>query len=207
MNAFFNRRSLNIDISNKCGLECLRCQRQFEYRDRGLPIPGGDITIKQFNKITDFFEEIIFCGQYSDPIHHPKFIQLLKICHNKNIEVQVRTASSARNEAWYIEAWKANPDPQWIFGIDGLPWQSFLYRINQDGEYLFEIMLKSKKYLNTTPRWQYIIFSYNEDKIEEAKKIANDHDLIITFVYSSRWFKHDDYLKPKKQENRLKRFS
>ena len=39
---------------------------------------------------------------------------------------------------------------------------SHKYRINQDGQYLFERMLDAKnKGLNV--EWQYIIFDYNED--------------------------------------------
>ena len=30
-----NRRSLNIDLSARCPLECLQCQRQFDWRDKG----------------------------------------------------------------------------------------------------------------------------------------------------------------------------
>ena len=51
----------------------------------------------------------------------------------------------------YIEAFKANPDAQWTFNIDGLPHQSHQYRINQNGNKLFDIMNKAKEYLNTMP--------------------------------------------------------
>jgi hypothetical protein len=42
----------------------------------------------------------------------------------------------------------------------------------QDGEKLYKVMLESKKYLKNPPRWQYIIFSYNEHNVEKAKQMA-----------------------------------
>jgi len=78
-NSFFDRRHrrLNIDLSHRCPLECLRCGRQISFLFKGLKVPGRDLTIEEFEKITDHFKTISFCGQYSDPIHHPKFKELL----------------------------------------------------------------------------------------------------------------------------------
>jgi len=67
----------------------------------------------------------------------------------KNVDGVIHNASSLKSKKWYIEAFKAHPDMRWIFGIDGLPKDSCMYRVNQDGEKLFDIMLESKKYLNT----------------------------------------------------------
>ena len=92
---------------------------------------------------------------------------------------------------------KANPNAKWVFGIDGMPEQSHLYRINQDGKKLFEIMLESKKHLSTKPQWQYIAFEYNIDKIEDAKKMAKYHDLEFLLILSSRWDNNSKHLKPK----------
>ena len=44
-------------------------------------------------------------------------------------------------------------------------------------------------------RWQYIVFSYNEDHIEEAKKLAEDNNIKISIMSSSRWSLNDP-LKP-----------
>ena len=43
---FFNRRNkgLNIDITHRCALECPRCQRQTQFRDRGQKVYGVDIS-------------------------------------------------------------------------------------------------------------------------------------------------------------------
>jgi len=105
-NSFFDRRHrrLNIDLSHRCPLECLRCGRQRSYLFKGLKVPGRDLTIEEFEKITDHYKSISFCGQYSDPIHHPKFKELLEISKRKDVRVEVHVASSLKPEKAYIEA-------------------------------------------------------------------------------------------------------
>jgi len=197
---FFTRRSLNIDITHRCALDCPRCQRWGNYRQHGKKVPGIDISISQMKKVISFYKDINFCGQYSDPVHHPKFIQILKLLLDNDIACAVHNASSAKSKEWYIKAFKANPKARWVFGIDGLPNESHKYRINQDGEKLFDIMIEAKKYLTTKPKWQYIIFRYNENHIEQAKQMAVDNDIPIIIVNSSRWWSDNDIYRPTNPE-------
>ena len=205
---FMNRRSLNIDIGFRCPLECPRCQRQRGWRNFGKKVPGRDLTLDEIDKISDYYKDINFCGQLSDPVYHPKFPEILRLLYNKgdkrihkkSIKVEIHTAASQKSKAWYIKCFKANPLAEWLFGIDGLPEESNLYRINQDGEKLFNIMIESKKYLQQTPVWQYIAFSYNEDHIEQAKKLAKENGVGFMLVQSSRWNDNDDPLRPKNKE-------
>ena len=68
-------KTVTIDSSYKCTLECPRCRRQ-SYREDGIP-PGGkygsDITIHNFKKLLNFFQYFNFCGQVSDSIFNPDF--------------------------------------------------------------------------------------------------------------------------------------
>jgi MoaA/NifB/PqqE/SkfB family radical SAM enzyme len=179
---FFDRgfEPVNVDIGYRCPLQCPSCGRQcYDNSD------GRDLTIDEFKKIAKL-KRITFCGQYSDPIHHPNFIDFLKICEKEEVYTQVRTASSFKPKDWYIEAFKANPNAIWYFGIDGLPEESHNYRVNQDGIKLFNIMLESKKYLLNRPRWQYIIFKYNQDHADEAMALAKEHELDFIIINSIR---------------------
>ena len=204
---FMNRRSLNIDIGFRCPLECPRCQRQRGWRNFGKKVPGRDLTLDEIDKISDYYKDINFCGQLSDPVYHPKFPEILRLLYNKgdkrihkkSIKVEIHTAASQKSKAWYIKCFKANPLAEWLFGIDGLPEESNLYRINQDGEKLFNIMIESKKYLQQTPVWQYSALSYNEDHIEQAKKLAKENGVRFMLLQSSRWTDNNDPYKPKKK--------
>jgi len=199
----FHKRWINIDASARCSLECPKCMRQ-SLRSNGLDIPGSDMTINQFEKIITHFAGVSFCGQISDPIFSPNLLEFLKMCKKYNKGCEVRTAASQKSEQWYHEAFMTNLDAKWVFGIDGLPHESFVYRVNQDGEKLFEMMVMAKK-LGINAVWQYIIFRYNEDHIEEAKELARQHNLDFELHLSARWNKDGayDWYRPTQSENRI----
>jgi MoaA/NifB/PqqE/SkfB family radical SAM enzyme len=203
--AFYRRskKGINIDISNRCPLECMRCQRQTNFTLEGRKVYGRDATMDEIRKLSDYFSSFNFCGQLSDPVHHPKFVEILEYLYNKDIQVTVHNASSAKSKSWYIKAFKAHPRAKWIFAIDGLPEESNMYRINQDGQKLYEVMLMSKQHLQQTPSWQFIVFSYNEHNLEKAKQMAIDEGLMFIVLHSSRWMNEDDPLRPKTKEYNL----
>ena len=198
---FLNRRELSIDLSHRCALECPRCQRQFAFRDQGKKVPGRDITMNEIKKAAKFYNYFNFCGQLSDAVHHPQFIEILEYCNKKNIGVEIHNASSTKSKEWYIKAFKANKNARWVFGIDGIHEQSHNYRVHQDGVKLFNIMLEARKYLKQKPHWQYIIFGYNENNVDKAIQIAKDNNLVMILLNTSRWQSLNDPLMPKKKEN------
>ncbi len=130
----FRDRKINIDSSATCTLECPKCLR-VPIKREGLKVPGENMPWGDFLKIAKFFKKgLIFCGQVSDPIYHPKMIEMLKYCYDNKIPVMINTAASHKPEKWYEESFAANIEATWMFGIDGLPKDSHKYRINQDGE-------------------------------------------------------------------------
>ena len=181
---FMNRRSLNIDISFRCPLECPRCQRQRQWRDFGEKVPGRDLTLDEIDKISDYYKDFIFCGQLSDPVHHPKFPEILEYLYKNGNEASIHNASSAKSEKFYIKCFEAHPDAKWIFGIDGMPEESSMYRVNQDGEKLFKIMLKSKEYLTKSPSCKCMV-----EWFDPVVVILLDH-LILGMLVTSPGFCH-----------------
>lgn len=202
---FLKRNNVNLDITHRCPLACERCQRFTSFTSQGKKVPGEDISIENFQKVIQHFTHINFCGQVSDPVHHPKFIEILSIIHNypKPKSCSVHHASAAKPMKWYPKAFDANPRARWWFGIDGLPKDSHKYRTNQDGEKLFEVLKLARKHLKQKPIWQYIVFSFNEDNIEECHKMAMDIDVDFMIVNSSRWHGPNDPLKPKNPNHSL----
>ena len=51
--------------------------------------------------------------------------------------------------------------------------------------------------------WQYIIFSYNEDKIDECIELAKKHKISMLFIESTR-DGVPQYLFPKKDRHEIK---
>ena len=193
---------INLDITHRCTLQCQTCNRAI-FAARGQSVPGEDMTMENFKKVINFFEEVYFCGQISDPIFHPQFIEFLKLLRGR--KTIVHTAASHKKEEWYRKAFEANTGAYWTFGIDGLPKDSHKYRKNQDGEHLFKMACMAAK-MGLLVKWQYLIFSYNENDIEEAKQMAKDNNLILELQKSSRFWK-DDPLMPKNKNYYIERKS
>jgi MoaA/NifB/PqqE/SkfB family radical SAM enzyme len=177
------RKSINLDITTKCTLACPECRRTILIKG-GIKINGGHMTFSDFKKVHSFFDKLIFCGGVSDPIFHPQLAEFLEYSIDKDVEVH--TAASHRSEDWYKKAFRSNPNATWIFGIDGLPEESHKYRVNQDGVKLFGIM-KMAADMDIKTQWQYLIFDYNKDHIDEARAMAGTR--IKFFVMPSRTFK------------------
>ena len=186
-----SNRSLVVDASNLCSLQCPKCIRSWVKK-----VPGETLTIDRFKKLIKYFNEsITFSGQISDPIMNSHLPTFLKILHEENIFSGIHTASSYRNLDWYEIAYNNNRKTRWVFGLDGLPSESHLYRKNQDGYKIFEAMkLGASKGMQII--WQYIVFKYNENHIEEAKQLAKDNDITFELNISSRWDEPYDPLKP-----------
>lgn len=190
---FLKRKSINLDVSNKCTLECPYCaRRRFEIKK---DVPGSHMTDHDWKLYLSKFDAFIFCGQLSDPIMHPNFSNMLKDIESENKCASIHVAASHKPKKFYERCFNSSPNSTWIFGIDGLPKDSCKYRKNQNGQKLFEIMLTAKEIVKKVV-WQYIVFKYNEKDIDAAKKLAEKHNIEIRFLISSRFGNNDDYYKP-----------
>jgi MoaA/NifB/PqqE/SkfB family radical SAM enzyme len=191
-------KQINLDISNKCGLACPGCNRQKYYDGDAKKIPGKDITIEQMGMIVDYFDFISFCGQVSDPLYHPKFYDLLKLCVDNKKSVTIYHAAVLKDKKQYLKHFLLSKkgNVRWVFALDGLPNQSHLYRKNQNGEKLFEIM-KTCAQMGIKTEWDYIIFNYNEHNLKECEDLANKYEIKINKIISSRWWQDCDIMQPK----------
>ena len=110
------------------------------------------------------------------------------MCVKKSKKVILSVAATHRSLAWFRRQFllTRNKNVLWEFAIDGLPEDSHKYRINQDGKKLFEVMNMGRK-LGCQVVWKYIIFKYNENDMQEAKKRASSIRVPLNFIKSVRW--------------------
>ena len=191
-------KTINLDITSRCTLACSGCDRLW-YKKNNKKIPKNDLSLEDFEKIANYYETILFCGQISDPTFNPYFIDMLKMCYEKNIKVQVSSAASHRPREWYVKAFEANPKASWIFGLDGFPKDSHKYRINQDGEKIWQMMQLAVS-MNIKTTWQYIVFEYNEDDQYKAYDMAKKNGMEFLHIESSRFDDDNDNTKHLKPE-------
>ena len=190
---------LNIDITNKCRIKCPQCQRQM---DPSYLKGTREIKLEKLKLIFDVFPKINFSGQISDPIYHREFHQILEYLNPDN-EYLICTNGHGFDREWWTKTFTLSLDKKdlrWRFGLDGLPKDSHKYRVGQDGEQVWEMMqLGASMGLNI--EWQYIVFKYNENDIEEARSLADQHNINFILTKSSRFgLQEFEYLKPTNPE-------
>jgi len=188
----FYNKPINLDIVPRCTLLCSKCMRQSDFYKFVDKSKLEEISIKDYEKILNCFSYVEWCGQTGDPIFHTKFFTLLEM--SRGTKLDIHTAASHKPKEWYKKAFKTNKDAKWIFGVDGLPKDSHIYRINQDGEFLFEVM-KMGSDMGLEIQWQMIKFKYNQNNIDEVMQLCRDNSISFKLIRSSR-FVSDDPLRP-----------
>ena len=184
----------NIDSSHRCIFKCPQCIRQKSISQDQIR-RSFDLEEKNFKKILDYYElGLTFCGQISDPIYHPRFLNLLKLCDGKDRAVRIATVGSGKKDEWWEEAYSYGVgENAWYFGVDGIDEKSELYRIGSNFTDVWNRM-KQGRDLGHTIVWQYIIFGYNEHEVDEAIEIAKQEDFSLLLINTNRGFNPDSPL-------------
>ena len=195
----------NIDASHRCVFRCPQCIRQ-KISSQDQIKRSFDLEEHNFKKILDYYEHgLTFCGQISDPIYHPRFLNLLKMCDGQGKAVRIATVGSGKSDAWWDEAYSYGVgENAWYFGVDGIDEKSELYRIGSDFKDVWSRMQQGKR-LGHNIVWQYIIFEYNEHEIDQAIEIAQREDFSLLFVNTNRGFNPDSPLLRKNVDFTLKK--
>jgi MoaA/NifB/PqqE/SkfB family radical SAM enzyme len=181
---------INIEITNKCKIKCPACPRQTNKKNL---VGSYTIPLNELKLIIDTFPQLSFCGQMADPIYHPEFLDLVKYIDN-DTNVTFHTNGHGFDEDWWWDVFVACKGKRirWIFGLDGLPKDSHKYRVLQDGEQVFEMMQLGAS-LGCDIRWQYIVFNYNENDIEEARALAKKNNITFEEMHSNRFWANPEY--------------
>lgn len=130
---------------------------------------------------------ILFCGNWGDPIYASGFLDLIVDLKRSfdDLSIHIHTNGSGKRKEWWISlVTELGENDKIIFSIDGVPTNYFTYRINSDWESVENAAMtciETKKTLkkNVSIEWKYLVFSYNEQTIDEAyflsKKMGFDN--------------------------------
>lgn len=193
-----NLSNSNIELTYRCPLQCPQCFRDLLTRDNNDPKKiifkqkikeSFDIPLDDLKKLLNFFnDDISLCGQFSDPIYHSNFYEILDICSKEysSKTFKIHTAAHQKNLEWYKTAFeKTGKNIIWIFGLDGLIDTSPIYRKNQNSQLVFDAMVLAAQ-MNINLLWQFIVFGHNEHQIEEAKSIADKYNIKLRLIFTNR---------------------
>ena len=195
--SFILERKINFEPGITCRLKCAGCYMRSDGISK-TKNPAAhaslawdrryNIPLEKYKLIFDVFNVFEFCGNLSDPIYHPDFVDTLKHIKGKNLEVIFHTNGSGKSKEWWTEVFGLckNENWRWTFALDGLPKDSHKYRINQDGEQVFEMMKLGRK-LDINIQWQWIVFNYNQYDIDQGMMMANQYNIKFDYYHSTRW--------------------
>lgn len=193
----------NIDTSHRCVFRCPQCIRQ-KIISQDQIRRSFDLSEESFQKIFDYYTNgVSFCGQISDPIYHPNFLNLLKICDGHRKKIRIATVGSGKSDAWWDEAYSYGVgENAWYFGVDGIDKKSEIYRIGSNFDDVWKRMNQGRD-LGHVIVWQYIIFGYNEHEIDRAIEIAKREDFSLMLISTNRGFNADSPLLRKNVDYRI----
>lgn len=172
--------NLHIGLTNRCRLECPECPRNQ---------PAAKYIHKMFDIDPDIFrrflieccpKQILFCGNWGDPIYSAGFLDLVSDLKKAFplLEISIHTNGSGKKNDWWVSLIKNLGDQdKIIFSIDGVPTNYFIYRINSQWESVKNAVntcVETKRKLNKkiSIEWKYLVFSYNEKTIIEAYELS-----------------------------------
>lgn len=193
---------LHIELTNICTLKCPRCARTTfidkfgtkKFKNKNLKLDH----LKSFLHGVNLEKKIIsFCGNYGDPIYHKNLIHFVKYFKDAGSTIQITTNGSYQTEKfWKTLVNNLDSNDKIAFSIDGTDKSFTNYRINGDWKSV-ELGLKIVGASSVDSEWKFIPFSFNENEIEIAKKLAKKFQIKNFFITpSDRWENQSDMLKP-----------
>lgn len=192
-------QGFHIEPTNICTLKCPRCART-EFINKSSHWKNQQLNLTHLKKFLDIdlkHKNFAICGVYGDPIYYNDLIELVTWIKEQNGKVQIVTNGSYKDKNWWQSLCSLLTKADSIyFAIDGIPENFTKYRVNADWQSIQIGIEQAVK--NTTAIWKYIPFSFNENDIDKANKIATDLGMNFFIEPSDRWNSDSDPLKSSK---------
>ena len=198
--SWIKEQKINFEPGIICRLKCPACfMREEGLHDRKMIHSKRykeqawdrryNVSLEKYKTIFETFNRYEFCGNLSDPIYHPDFVDTLKHLKGRHKKILFRTNGSGKSKKWWEEVFKLCQGEQWkwTFALDGLPKDSHKYRINQDGEQVWEMMKLGREMFDANIEWQWIVFKYNQYEIQEGNLMAAQYGINFDYYHSTRW--------------------
>lgn len=178
-------KHLHVGLTNRCRLLCPECTRNSP--NNKYIHSMFDINPEHFKKFLVECKpwEILFCGNWGDPIYSEDFLGLLRELKTKYpvARIIIHTNASGKTTEWWEEFAEIIGSQDIVFfSIDGTPENYNRYRINskwEDVENAIKTCVRIKKELNKKTRyiWKHLVFSYNENTLIESYKKSKELDI------------------------------
>jgi len=167
---------IHLEITEKCNLACLMCDRNQNGGDVNPYLKDRELTFDIIRKTFPLshikkLKRVYMCGNYGDPILASDTMRILKYFRecNDSIKLGVMTNGCSKPRLWWEELARIVDTVR--FGIDGLEDTHKIYRQGA----IWELIIRNvKAYIDAGGYaiWDYLVFGHNEHQIEEARKLS-----------------------------------
>ena len=169
-------KAVHVEMSERCNLACLMCDRNMNGGEVNPYLKDRDLTLDTLKKaFTPEFcmqlNRVYFCGNFGDPILAPDLLSILQYLKDQNskMKTSIITNGCSKPTFWWHELAKVTNSVR--FGIDGLADTHKIYRQNA----IFHLILRNAKaYIDAGGYaiWDYLVFEHNEHQIDEARDLS-----------------------------------
>jgi MoaA/NifB/PqqE/SkfB family radical SAM enzyme len=171
----------HFEVSGKCTLKCPRCPR-----NDMAPVPwmNKELTLGFFKKVLPpellktHVKRITLCGDIGDPIYASQYLDIVEYIklNNPKIHVFTITNGSYRKAEWWERLAAISNEYDTVnFSIDGYDQESNnLYRIGSNWDSIMQGMDIMCNKSSAFVYWAAIIFSFNQDRIDDIHKQAKE---------------------------------
>ena len=167
----------HLEPTNVCTLKCAGCARTrfinqwpSHWKNHNLDID----SLLAFLDIDLAGKHMHLCGNYGDPIYHNDLINFVAKLKQAGTRLTITTNGSYKSRYWW-QGLTGHLDSQdkIRFSIDGTPDNFTQYRKNADWPSI-QTAIETCVASDCQTVWKYIPFSYNQQSIEQAKKLCHD---------------------------------
>lgn len=183
----FDFSNFHVGLTNRCRLSCPACARTNIETKLSDKIFDMDPAVYRTALLRWNPKEILFCGNYGDPIYAAGFLELIKSLKENNplMKIKISTNGTGKTTEWWRELMSyLNFNDVITFAVDGLPTNFMKYRVNAKWSDLENAVRACTSFIKPNGeerafiKWKYIIFKYNENDIIQAwdlsKKLGVD---------------------------------
>lgn len=183
-----NIETIRIDASTICQLRCDGCGFQ---KSNGRELGYGFLSFENFKAVIDKNPNIkrVELSNYGEIFLNPDLIRIMEYAHKKNVLLEA--AMGVNFNTVSDEQIKALVDYKFnflSFSIDGASQETYSkYRIRGNFDKVIENVKKIQNYKrgcnseHPKLQWQFVLNSYNENEVLEAKQKAKELGIPIVF--------------------------
>jgi len=183
--------SMHIEPTSRCTLSCPGCPRTWFSETFNKPFPKQDLDINHLKNFLDCdagkkVNNFLLNGNHGDPIYYPYLFELIdEFRETKTFKISTNGSFQTTN-FWHDLGDRLTNNDTIYFSVDGLKDNNHMYRRNSNWDSIMAaIDIMTTKSVKVV--WKTLIFSYNQDQIEQIKKTAEEKGCVFVSDLTSRF--------------------